>query len=293
MAASRTEERHPQSEGIHSLSGDVVLSRVLMAQSAAISAVERAIPQITQAADAGARSLGGGGRMGYAGAGSSGLMAMADCLELPGTFGIAPDRLPILFAGGVQALVHMQGHVEDDPALAIADLERSGLMAGDTVLCLAASGATPFTLTIAAEAKARGVTVVGFANVAQSPLLQAADIPVFLDTGPEIIAGSTRMTAGTSQKIALNMLSVLVGIRLGHVHDGFMVNLVADNRKLIDRAARMVAALSGADLDRAIMALRQSDGRVKPAVLIARGFTPEEAEKALTETGGHLAPILS
>lgn len=293
MAASRTEERHPQSEGIHSLSGDVVLSRVLMAQSAAISAVERAIPQITQAADAGARSLGGGGRMGYAGAGSSGLMAMADCLELPGTFGIAPDRLPILFAGGVQALVHMQGHVEDDPALAIADLERSGLMAGDTVLCLAASGATPFTLTIAAEAKARGVTVVGFANVAQSPLLQAADIPVFLDTGPEIIAGSTRMTAGTSQKIALNMLSVLVGIRLGHVHDGFMVNLVADNRKLIDRAARMVAALSGADIDRAIMALRQSDGRVKPAVLIARGFTPEEAEKALTETGGHLAPILS
>lgn len=293
MAASRTEERHPQSEGIHSLSGDVVLSRVLMAQSAAISAVERSIPQITQAADAGARSLGGGGRMGYAGAGSSGLMAMADCLELPGTFGIAPDRLPILFAGGVQALVHMQGHVEDDPALAIADLERSGLVAGDTVLCLAASGATPFTLTIAAEAKARGVTVVGFANVAQSPLLQAADIPVFLDTGPEIIAGSTRMTAGTSQKIALNMLSVLVGIRLGHVHDGFMVNLVADNRKLIDRAARMVAALSGADIDRAIMALRQSDGRVKPAVLIARGFTPEEAEKALTETGGHLAPILS
>ena len=293
MAASRTEERHPQSEGIHSLSGDVVLSRVLMAQSAAISAVERSIPQITQAADAGARSLGGGGRMGYAGAGSSGLMAMADCLELPGTFGIAPDRLPILFAGGVQALVHMQGHVEDDPALAIADLERSGLVAGDTVLCLAASGATPFTLTIAAEAKARGVTVVGFANVAQSPLLQAADIPVFLDTGPEIIAGSTRMTAGTSQKIALNMLSVLVGIRLGHVHDGFMVNLVADNRKLIDRAARMVAALSGADTDRAIMALRQSDGRVKPAVLIARGFTPEEAEKALTETGGHLAPILS
>lgn len=293
MAASRTEERHPQSEGIHSLSGDVVLSRVLMAQSAAISAVERSIPQITQAADAGARSLGGGGRMGYAGAGSSGLMAMADCLELPGTFGIAPDRLPILFAGGVQALVHMQGHVEDDPALAIADLERSGLVAGDTVLCLAASGATPFTLTIAAEAKARGVTVVGFANVAQSPLLQAADIPVFLDTGPEIIAGSTRMTAGTSQKIALNMLSVLVGIRLGHVHDGFMVNLVADNRKLIDRAARMVAALSGVDIDRAIMALRQSDGRVKPAVLIARGFTPEEAEKALTETGGHLAPILS
>lgn len=293
MGLRRTEDRHPLSAGLHSLAGQEVLARVLAAQSAALAAVEPALPMIAKAAEAGAQSLLAGGRMGYAGAGSSGLMALADCLELPGTFGIAPDRVPMLFAGGVAALTHMQGGVEDDPALALADLDRSGLAAGDTVLCLAASGGTPYTLTIATEARKRGVTVVGFANVAGSPLLGLADIAVLLDTGPEIIAGSTRMGAGSAQKLALNMLSVLVGIRLGHVHDGFMVNLTADNQKLLDRAARIVSTLSGAPEAEAADALARCGGQVKPAVLIARGFSPQEADKALTETGGHLAPILS
>ena len=293
MGLRRTEERHPLSAGLHALAGAEVLARVHQVQTAAMAAVQPAIPMIVDAAEAGARSLLAGGRMGYAGAGSSGLMALADCLELPGTFGVAPDRVPMMFAGGVAALAHMQGGVEDDPALALGDLDRSGLAAGDTVLCLAASGGTPYTLTIAAEARKRGVTVVGMANVADCPLLQAADIAILLDTGPEIIAGSTRMGAGSAQKLALNMLSVLVGIRLGHVHDGFMVNLTADNQKLLDRAARIVSALSGATPAEANDALSRSAGRVKPAVLIARGLSPEEADKALTQTGGHLAPILS
>lgn len=293
MALRSTERRHPLSEGLHALPGAEVLTRVLRVQTDALASVMAAIPQIELVAQAGAGALSSGGRMGYAGAGSSGLMALADCLELPGTFGIPPDRVPMMFAGGADSLLHMQGGVEDDPDLALADLERAGLRAGDVVICLAASGSTPYTLAIARHAKSRGITVAGFSNVADAPLLHAADIPVFLDTGPEIVTGSTRMNAGTAQKLALNMMSVLIGIRLGHVHDGYMVNVVADNAKLMDRAARIVGDISGCDAETARHALAMAQGRVKPAVLVAKGLSTQEAEKALSKTGGDLAPHLS
>lgn len=293
MAQRSTESRHPLSIGLHAVAADQVLERILGCQHRALDALVPAVPHIVRAAQAGAQALRNGGKMAYVGAGSSGLMALADCLELPGTFGIAPEKLPMMFAGGVQALIHMQGGVEDDPALALADLDRAGLAPGDVALCLAASGGTPYTMTIARAAQARGITIAGFANVAGSDLLEMADIPVFLDTGPEIVTGSTRMGAGTAQKVALNMLSVLVGIDLGHVHDGYMVNLTADNIKLVDRAAMMVAAISGADPDSARLALAQTDGRVKPAVLIAAGMTTEQAELALSKSRGHLAPHLN
>ena len=293
MAERSTEGRHPLSQGLHALAGDEVLSRVLLVQAHALEALRPAFAQIVAAADAGAQALRFGGKMAYCGAGSSGLMALADCLELPGTFGIAPDRVPVLFAGGVQALLHMQGGVEDDTTAALHDLDRAALSAGDMILCLAASGGTPYTLTIARAAQSQGVTVVGISNVAGSPLLQMADIPVFLDTGAEIVTGSTRMGAGTAQKVALNMLSVLVGIRLGHVHDGFMVNLTADNIKLLDRAARIVADVSGVPRETAEAALRASRGAVKPAVLIARGASATDAARSLADSGGHLAPHLA
>lgn len=293
MALRPTENRHPLSSGLHALMGEQVVARVADAQIAAMSAVRAAIPQITRAAEAGAASLGSGGRMGYAGAGSSGLMAMADCLELPGTFGIAPDRVPMLFAGGAQALMHMRGGVEDDAAAALADLDRSGLGRGDTLLCLAASGGTPYTITIARAARAQGVTVAGLANAPGAPLLELADIPVLLDTGPEIVTGSTRMAAGTAQKLALNMVSVLVGLRLGHIHDGYMVNLVADNAKLMDRAARIVADLAGVGLERATAALDAAQGSVKLAILLALGVPMARAQSDLRASGGHLAPLLS
>lgn len=293
MDQRRTEARHKHSDGLHARDEMVVLDQILAAQIDALQSLRPVMGRIVAAADAAAQTLRRGGKMGYAGAGSSGLMALADCLELPGTFGIPPDRIPMMFAGGTQALLHMTGGVEDDPALALADLDRAGLTAGDVVLCLAASGGTPYTLTIAREAQARGITVVGFANVADCALLQLADIPVLLDTGPEIISGSTRMGAGTTQKVALNMLSVLVGIGLGHVHDGYMVNVIADNAKLIDRAARIVADVAGVGPDTARIALQQSGGPVKPAILIAKGMTPEGARHALDQSQGHLAPHLT
>ncbi|EEW26521.1 N-acetylmuramic acid 6-phosphate etherase [Rhodobacter ferrooxidans] len=293
MAERPTEARHPSAEGLHAVPAAEVFSRLLNAQADAVDALRPALPALEKAAEAAARALAGGGRMAYAGAGSSGLMALADCLELAGTFGIPPDRTPMLFAGGASALLHMTGAVEDDPALAETDLARAALGPGDVVICLSASGGTPYTLAVARGAKARGAQVIGIANVAGSALLDMADFPLLLDTGPEVVAGSTRMAAATAQKVALNLMSVLVGIRLGHVHDGYMVNVVADNAKLRDRAARIVAAISGQDIAVARDALEQSEGAVKPAILIARGTAPEHARAALDASGGHLAPALA
>lgn len=292
MADRPTEAQHPSSHGLHAVAAEVALSRLLAAQEAALQAVGPALGAIEAAAEAAATTLRKGGRMGYAGAGSSGLMALADCLELAGTFGILPPQTPMMFAGGAQALLHMTGAVEDDPALAQADFAAARIGAGDVVICVSASGTTPYTMEITRAAQAVGSRVVGIANVPGSPLLKAADIAVLLDTGPEVVAGSTRMGAGTAQKVALNMLSVLVGIRLGHVHDGCMVNVIADNAKLADRAARIVGTIAGVDRDAAVAALARAGGGVKPAILVAKGADPEAARAALAASGGHLGPAL-
>lgn len=292
MTPHSTEARHEHSDGLHALPAGQVLSRLLAAQGKALAALEPALPAIAEAAEAGAAALLNGGRMGYAGAGSSGLMALADCLELSGTFGLPPDRTPMLFAGGLDTLLQMKGSVEDDPELARADVARAELGAGDVLLVLSASGTTPYALAATEAAQARGVMVTGFANVAGSRLLQDADIAVLIDTGAEVIAGSTRMGAATAQKVALNMLSTLVGIRLGHVHDGYMVNVVADNAKLVARAARIVADVAHVPMPMAEAALTATKGAVKPAILVASGMDPAEARDALERSGGHLGPLM-
>lgn len=292
MAERSTEARHPLSTGLHSVPGAEALERLLGAQETALAAVRPAFAGLDALAVAAADALGRQGKLAYAGAGSSGLMALADCLELAGTFGIPPDRTPMLFAGGAKALLHMTGAVEDDPKLAEQDVAEAGLSVGDVVICVSASGTTPYTLEVARLAKGLGATVAGMANVAGSALLQAADIAMHLDTGPEVVAGSTRMGAATAQKVALNMVSVLVGIRLGHVYDGFMVNVQADNAKLRDRAARIVSAISGANSDTSRSALDATMGAVKAAILVARGKTVLGAMADLDTTKGHLAPWL-
>lgn len=292
MNPQTTESRHPASPGLHLRGATVVLADLLAAQQAALAALGPALPDLVRLAEAGAAVLQRGGKLGYAGAGSSGLMALADALELPGTFGIAPDRVPVLFAGGASALLHMTGAVEDDPALALADLDASGLGAGDMVVILSASGTTPYALVVAKAAAARGITVAGIANVPGSALLARADIAILLETGPEVVSGSTRMGAGTAQKAALNLMSTLIGIKLGHVHDGYMVNVVADNAKLIDRAARIVADIAGVPRAVAEQALTASGGGVKTAVLVARGHEPAAASDRLTKAGGRLALAL-
>ncbi len=292
MADRPTEALHPLASGLHLAPADDVLARALAAQEAALAAVRPALSALEQAAALAVGALARGGKLGYAGAGSSGLMALADCLELLGTFGIAPDRTPMLFAGGADALLKMTGGVEDDPALAAADFARAGFQAGDVLIAVSASGGTPYTLAVCDLAARAGVQLVGIANVPDSALLRAADVPVCLDTGAEIIAGSTRLGAATAQKVALNLISVLLGVQLGHVHDGMMVNVVADNAKLRDRAARIVARVAGVDTGAARVALNRTNGAVKPAVLVARGVAPDAAAARLAQAGGHLTDAM-
>lgn len=289
MADRPTEALHPSAEGLHLVPAAQVLTRALAAQQAALAAVAPALPALERAADLVATALRDTGKLAYVGAGSSGLMALADCLELLGTFGIPADRTPMLFAGGADALLKMTGGVEDDPALAAADLTRAELGAGDVVIAVSASGTTPYTLAVVDGARKAGAKVIGIANVPDSPLLQAADVPVLLETGAEIVAGSTRLGAATAQKVALNLISVLAGVQLGHIHDGMMVNLIADNAKLRDRAARIVARVAGVDTGIARIALNRTHGAVKPAVLVAQGATPDAAEARLAQAGGVLA----
>jgi N-acetylmuramic acid 6-phosphate etherase len=292
MAERPTEGLHPLASGLHLAPAQDVLARALSAQIIALGTLEPARPALEMAADAAARALAAGGKLAYAGAGSSGLMALADCLELLGTFGIPADRTPMLFAGGADALLKMTGGVEDDPALATADFSRAGLRSGDVLIAVSASGSTPYTLAVCDLAAKAGVRIVGIANVPDSALLNVADVPVLLDTGAEIIAGSTRLGAATAQKVALNLISVLLGVKLGHVHDGMMVNVVADNAKLRDRAARIVARVAGVDTGAARVALNRTNGAVKPAVLVARGSAPDAAFALLARAGGHLTEAM-
>jgi N-acetylmuramic acid 6-phosphate etherase len=256
--------------------------------------VRDALGAIARAAGLATGALNAGGKLAYAGAGSSGLMALADALELAGTYGIPPARTPILFAGGAAALVEMRGMVEDDAETAVEGIAAADLGPGDALICVSASGRTSYTLAAAREAKARGAAVIGIANVAQSQLLEIADVAVLLHTGPEMVAGSTRMGAGTAQKIALNLISTLTGLRLGHVHDGYMINLLADNAKLRDRAERIVTAIAGEEASDARAALAAADGAVKPAVLIAAGARDAaQAASLLAKSGGQLGRALA
>ena len=271
-----------------------MLDRLLESQRAAAAAVAPALPALAAAAEAVATAFGAGRRVGYAGAGSSGLMALADAMEIAATFGIPASQTPVLFAGGVASLLDHSGATEDEADQAVADLRAAGLAAGDVVIAVAASGTTPYTVAVAEAARAAGATVVGIANVAGSRLLALADVAVLLDTGPEVVAGSTRLGAATAQKIALNLISTLAGIRLGHVHDGYMVNVVAANAKLRDRAARIVAALAGADdpVARAALEATRRRGQAGGADRRRRPPTAPTAERLLAASGGHIGPAL-
>jgi N-acetylmuramic acid 6-phosphate etherase len=260
-------------------------------QIVAANCVQSSIEGICAGASAMAASIRSGACIHYVAAGSSGLMAAADAQELGGTFSIPSRQLYIHMAGGLPAGVEMPGDTEDETAGLDAAL--AGLGSNDTVIAISASGSTPYTLAAARIARSYGALVIGIANNRDAELLELADLPIHLDTPPEVISGSTRMGAATAQKIALNMMSTLMAIALGHVHDGMMVNLHADNTKLRRRASGMVQEIAQVSADVAQAALDAADGQVKSAVLIAaRGLSAEAADKLLAEHEGHLRPAL-
>ncbi|TPK90196.1 N-acetylmuramic acid 6-phosphate etherase [Mesorhizobium sp. B2-4-17] len=294
MAETRTEALHRNAEGLDIQAPEAILVSLADAQVEAAKAVRNAIPAIAKAAEIIAGRLSGGGKLAYAAAGSSGLMALADALELPGTFGIQRDRIAILVAGGEEAFRTLAGGPEDDTEEAATAVANAGIGVGDCLIALSASGTTPYAVRAIEEAARRGAATIGIANNRASALLRQAETAILLETPPEVIAGSTRMGAGTAQKIALNMLSTLTAVHLGHVHDGYMVNLTADNIKLRDRATRIVAAVSGRDRDEAARLLERSGGAVKTAILLAAGAdSADAAQKILEGTGQKLRPALS
>ena len=286
MAAGKTEGRHDQASGLDESQPVDVLKVLADAQKAAAAVVDAALDDIAAAGRLAADALLSGGRLVYVGAGSSGLMAMADALELPGTYGISRDRIVILLAGGAASLEDLAGGYEDDRDLAVSDASMAEIASGDCVIAVSASGSTPYALAIAAYAREKGAHVVSFANNPGAQLFDGAHVSILLQTPPEVISGSTRMGAGTAQKIAFNMFSTLVGIHLGHVHDGHMVNLKADNIKLKGRACRIVSDISGVGLDEAERLLARSEGSVKTAVLLAAGVEDASVAAAVLERSG-------
>lgn len=283
----QTEKLCAGSIGIDTLTPSDALSELLSGQVAAAKSVEYAIPAICDAALTMANTLSSSHKFFYVAAGSSALMALADGLELAGTFGISNDHIKIVMAGGSDGLKEMIGGPEDDKDQGGQDILSAGIQAGDCVICLSASGSTPYVLGAIAAAKSCGAKIIGMANNAGTPVLNEADISIHLPTPPEVIAGSTRMGAGTAQKIALNMISTQMAIHLGHVHDGFMVNVQADNIKLQKRAQGMICSIADCDGTAAKTALENADGNVKLAIMLASGAKNIKQGTEILERNSH------
>ena len=257
--------------------------RTIQQQDALVApAVTTEAERIAHAVDEITNRMAHGGRLFYAGAGTSGRIAMLDAAELPPTFGIDPSLVRVLMAGGDRAYFAAVEGAEDDDEAAIATVERE-VRSDDAVVGIAASGTTPYTVAAIRKANMIGALTVGITSVANSPLAQDADIAIVLETGPEVIMGSTRMKGGTAQKMVLNTISTAVMIRLGHVYSNLMIDMPATNEKLRNRAVSMVELAANVARPAAVQALREADGNVKVAAIIARRRVSRDAAQKLLE----------
>ena len=270
-----------------------IAEAMIEGQFTAVAAVRAARFALVKAALAAEQRLRNGGRLVYVGAGTSGRLAVQDGAELIPTFSWPQDRLLLLIAGGRDALLRSVEGAEDAVDQALRLVQQHGIGANDVLIAVAASGTTPFTLSCLKEARRRGALTIGVANNRDTPILEEADHAIWLDTGAEPIAGSTRMKAGTAQRITLNVFSSLVMILLGRVYDGLMVDLQAVSQKLVRRSERILRRLTGRSGDEAREALRQANGSVKLAVLLLHGCDVKTATNLLDRAGGQLRAALA
>lgn len=285
----RTELPHPEHTALDRYDTAKLVDALAGDQAEAARAVRAAGAVLAQAVDAAAPRLQRGGRLVYVGAGTSGRLGLLDSVELNPTFSWPPERSPALLAGGERALYRAVEGAEDSRDAGRADIEQLAVGPDDVVLLLAASGGTPYTVAAAQTARTAGALTVGFANNPGAPLLAACEFGVLLDTGPEVISGSTRLKAGTAQKIALNTFSSAVMVRLNKVYGNLMVDLRATNAKLERRALRLTVAATGADEAAARDALVACGMRVKTAiVMLVAGVDAAEAERRLEAALGSL-----
>src|SRR2546430_8239430 len=288
-----TERASPRYSDIDVWAPVDIAEAMIEGQFAAVAAVRAARFALLEAALAAAERLRKAGRLVYVGAGTSGRLAVQDGAELVPTFSWPQERLLLLIAGGRNALLRSVEGAEDAVDQAARLAQQHDIGGDDVVIAVAASGTTPFTLSCLTEAKRRGALTIGVANNRDTPILKEADHSIWLDTGAEPIAGSTRMKAGTAQRITLNVFSSVVMILLGRVYDGLMVDLQAVSQKLVRRSEDILTRLTGSSGEQAREALHRANGNVKLAVLLLHGCDVKQATDLLHRADGQLRAALA
>jgi N-acetylmuramic acid 6-phosphate etherase len=289
-----TEQANPASADLDTKSA-LEIARIINSEDAKVApSVERALPQIAQAIDWIAEGLASGGRLIYVGTGTSGRIGALDASECPPTFDLDPRLVQFVMAGGSKALGAAAEGDEDSRQLGIREISKKQPSKKDVVVGIAASGRTPFTVAAIEWARRAGAKTVAVTNNPGSPLEAAADLVIVVETGPEVVAGSTRMKAGTAEKMVLNMLSTGAMVRLGYVYGNLMVNLHQKNSKLAERAVTIVERALEVDRTQARMLLRAAGSSVPTAIVMhSAGVTRKRAETALAEAGGRVRKAIA
>lgn len=284
-----TESRNQFTLDIDTLPTLEILRRINDEDRKVAEVVAAELPRIARATDRIVAAVAAGGRVFYVGAGTSGRLAVLDASELPPTFGVDPELVQAVMAGGEEAFLRATEGAEDDEEAGGRDLERRGLQPGDVVVGIAASGRTPYVMGALRYAGRVGAGRIAIVCNRNSPMEALAEVTIACEVGPEVIMGSTRMKAGTAQKLVLNMMSTAAMIRLGRVYSNLMVDMRPTNAKLRRRAVRILALGAECSEEAAQAALRAADGHTKVAlVMLLARVGPSEAERALAETGGHV-----
>ena len=288
-----TEQAHPDSAEFDQLPTIQQLKIMNSADAQAASAVEPEIPRIAAAVEAIAGVLEKGGSLIYLGAGTSGRLGVLDAAECPPTFGVAPELVRGIIAGGESALTHSAEGVEDDPEAGARDLAGAGFGPGDVLVGISASGRTAYVLGAVAKAREMGAITCGISCVRDSELSRSVQFPMEPVSGPEILTGSTRLRAGTATKLVLNMISTAVMTRLGHVYGNLMVNVQPTNRKLEDRARRIIQEATGVSYVQASELLDRAGRSVRTAIVMQKkGLSRTEAKELLARTKGRVREAL-
>jgi N-acetylmuramic acid 6-phosphate etherase len=284
-----TERLNKATAGLDTRSA-IEIARVMNLEDSQISyAVSRALPEVAKVIDMVADSIRQGGRLIYVGAGTSGRLGALDASECPPTFNTDPETVQYVIAGGPRALGAAVEANEDSAKLGAADIAKLKPTKKDTVIGLAASGRTPYTVAAVEYAKSKGAQTACVVCNTNSPLQQAVDVPIVVDVGPEVVAGSTRLKAGTAQKLVLNMITTGAMTRLGYVYGNLMVNVHLKNAKLVERGIGILQSSAGVDREKAIAALKEARNHVPVAlVMLKAGVSKREAEKRLKATNGHV-----
>lgn len=289
-----TEQANPASEGLDALPTLEILRVMNGEDSKVAAAVGAVIPKIAEAVDAIVHAIENGGRLFYIGAGTSGRLGVLDASECSPTFNVPPDLAQGIIAGGEAAFSRATEASEDDPEAGVRDLLGAGFTSKDVLVGIAASGRTPYVLGAVAKARELGAVTAGIACTPESELAHAVDIAIEPLPGPEIIAGSTRLRAGTATKLVLNMLSTTAMVRLGYVYGNLMVNVRPKNRKLEDRACRIIAQAAGVTYGRAVELLDEAGRNVKTAIVMQKlGLSREQAERRLLAAKGRISMALA